>query len=251
MKKLMKVWSLIAVLLVVGRGLATTDTTSESDIKNQQAINNASLFYVKSSGDSVVRTDIPGVDRYCPVSGDECVELKPGDLIFREMHNLKIGNISIPFRWPFWHVGIYKGDGYVIEALLSHRKTVITPISQFDSLSAPWKGATTVIGFKGLSPSEENRLRKEVIDTANSYLDTPYSRNFFEFLDKNPSGETLQCAQLAYLSYKSIGYDIRRKSFPKWPGIAPVDVYKRTAGEIPGSGVLGNDSYSGMVDPST
>ena len=242
MNKGMKVWSLIVVLMVVGRGFAATDITSESDTKNQR----------KGDFNGVVRTDIPNVDRYCPLSGGGCVELKPGDLIFREMRNVKIGNISTPFRWPFWHVGIYKGDGYIIEALISHRKTVITPISQFDSLSAPWKGATTVIGSRCLPPSEEDRLRKKVIDTANSYVDTPYSRKIFkEFLDNDPSGETLQCAQLAYLAYKSIGYDIRKKSLPKWPGIAPVDVYKRTAGGIPGSSVLGNDSYSKMVNIST
>ncbi len=196
----------------------------------------------------VVRTDVPGVDRFCPISGGECVELKPGDLLFREMHE---DERMIPFerRTPFWHVGIYVGDGYTIEALWGNvKKTILNRIYLFDNYYAPWIGATTVVGFKGWCPCVEKKLRKRVVDEAYSYRGTPFPCPWcLQFYNPNPKrGDDLQCAQLAYLVYKSIGYDLRLGSLLP---IIPFDIYDKTKGKVKGSGVLGRDSYSKLVDP--
>ena len=64
---------------------------------------------------------------------------------------------------PFWHVGIYIGDGWIIESV---------PISGvrlnrfylFDNFDAPpWKGATTVFGFRGLCPFKEEDGVRELL----------------------------------------------------------------------------------------
>ncbi|HUU20771.1 MAG TPA: carboxypeptidase regulatory-like domain-containing protein [Sedimentisphaerales bacterium] len=195
----------------------------------------------------VVRTDVPGVDKYCP-RGGECVELKPGDLVFNSP-----GLFYKPML-PLGHVGIYIGDGYVVESVPFIFSFQFSGVRSdlIDSFAynffGRWRGATTVFGFKKLCPCTEEEWRKRVVDEALSYRGTRYAYpTDLQCYNRNPKrGQTLQCAQLVYLAYKSIDdYDLRASWGPIWPW----DIYKKTSGAISGSGVLGHDSYSKLVDP--
>ncbi len=197
----------------------------------------------------IERTDVPGVDRYCPGRG-QCVELKPGDLIFREWQPW-VNTPPIVVRGPFEHAGIYVGNGWILESV-PESGVRLNRIYLFDNFDAPWKSATTVVGFKGLCPCDEKELRQEIVKEASWYYynHTPFAKDAVQFLNPNPQkGQPLQCGQFVYMAYKPFKYDLRNFLGWWWPAIAPVDVRSMTSGEIEGSGGLGHDSYSRRVDP--
>jgi len=165
------------------------------------------------------------------------VQLKPGDLLFR---NFKWNPIPFP-----QHVGIYAGNGKVVEAL-SEGGVQINDIKSFSNppwmpmWKGAWRGATTVIGYKGLSPSDEKEKRQKVVAKAKSYNGTPFPSKKEPLSWINPDKtDKIYCGQLVYLAYKEVGYRIGGFGLP----ISPRWQHYETMGEIPGSGKLKRTSY--------
>ena len=130
------------------------------------------------------------------------VELKPGDLLFKEKQLYP----WIP-AFMFGHVGIYIGNGQVVEALGDGVQ--IRDINKFSDWWH-WIGATTVIGYENLPPCKEKEIRDRVVELAKSYKNTPYNWNYFDY----KRTDKVYCSQLVYLVYKEVGYNLYRWWFP-------------------------------------
>ncbi|RJS73908.1 hypothetical protein CW713_00350 [Methanophagales archaeon] len=137
----------------------------------------------------------------------------------------------------FRHVGIYVGNGKVIESECIKDKVNgvrLIDIKSFEPRLAPYRGATTVLGYNAyLSSSDKKEKRDKVVTAAYELLGTPYQNNIWDFLfspgkwndinrnDIIDKGEVkrVHCGQLVYVIYKSLGYNLN--SFRYGPGLPP------------------------------
>ncbi len=136
--------------------------------------------------------------------------LIPGDILLGA-----IDESLVPGRWS--HVGLYIGNGEVIEAFSADEPVSIRPTSQWSFPQMKW------VTYLRVS-SADARVRKRAVEFAIEQFGKPYNKNIF---NKRLDGDSWYCSELIWAAYmKASGGKINldRPSFPF--GVYPWEIEK-------------------------
>jgi len=103
------------------------------------------------------------------------------------------------------HVGIYDGNGWIIEAYKPNVKR-----STIESWDYPEKVAVKIVRVIGVTQFWAD----SVISFAESQIEHPYDLKFFQ---KSMTGDSWYCSELAWAAYKRIGIDLDPDPFVVFP----------------------------------
>ncbi|GEM_PF-6156415 len=144
-----------------------------------------------------------------PCSDPELV-LIPGDILLGS-----IDESLVPGRWS--HVGLYIGNGEVIEAFSADEPVSIRPTLEWISPEMKWVTYLRVI-------SADSETRRKAIDFALSQFEKPYNKNIFF---KRSKGDSYYCSELVWAAYINASrgkIDLDGPSFPL--GVYPWEIEK-------------------------
>ena len=156
---------------------------------------------------------IQAIDHVCyepdPGSVGRTLEsaLVPGDIVMG-----RIDDSLVPGKWS--HVGIYSGDGKVIEAAAEDAPVTESRNGEWDYPCMTW-----VRYYRVVSADDDTRERAVEFARKQAELDRPYDINF---LAKQRNGESWYCSELVWAAYvNASGGSINLEKEPDRSGVYP------------------------------